>query len=290
MKFCRYDDNRLGVVRDDGVHDVSGALEKLPALHYPFPVEDQLINNLDQLRPEMEKLADGAPALDPAGLKFLSPVANPSKVIGTPTNYMAHREEASIDPDFGGGSTSRYVGKSIEEQGLFLKANSALVGPGEGVAVRFPDRRTDHEAELGVIIGKAGSDIPESEAFNHVAGYALALDMVVRGTEDRSFRKSIDTYAVLGPWVVTADEIDDPDNLDFALTVSGEPRQKSNTSLMIMNIARQISWGSTFYTLLPGDIIMTGTCEGVGRVGPGDVIEMEMQDIGRMEVPVRAHQ
>ena len=182
------------------------------------------------------------------------------------------------------------MGKSIEDQGLFLKAVSALVGPGEGVAVRFPDRRTDHEAELGVIIGKAGSDIPESEAFNHVAGYALALDMVVRGTEDRSFRKSIDTYAVLGPWVVTADEIDDPDNLDFALTVSGEPRQKSNTSLMIMNIARQISWGSTFYTLLPGDIIMTGTCEGVGRVGPGDVIEMEMQDIGRMEVPVRAHQ
>ncbi len=289
MKFCRFDDNRLGVVRDDGVHDVTGALDGLPGLRYPFPVEDQLIANLDRLRPEMERLADAAPALDAAGLKFLSPVANPSKVIGTPTNYLAHQQEASADPAFGGGG-SRYEGKSIEDQGLFLKAVSALVGPGEGVAVRFPDRRTDHEAELGVIIGKAGSDIPESEALDHVAGYALALDMVVRGSEDRSFRKSIDTYAVLGPWMVTADEIADPDNLDFSLTVSGEPRQASSTSKMIMNVSRQIAWGSTFYTLLPGDIIMTGTCEGVGRVGPGDVIEMEFQDIGRMRVPVRAHE
>ena len=288
MKICRYDDNRLGVVRGDGVHDVTEALDELPALRYPFPVADQLIANLDRLRPAMEKLADASPAQDPAGLKFLSPVANPSKVIGTPTNYLAHSMEAKADSEISQYAASK--NRSIEEQGLFLKAVSALVGPGEGVAVRFPDRRTDHEAELGVIMGKAGSDIPVDKALDHVAGYALALDMVVRGSEDRSFRKSIDSYAVLGPWMATADEIADPDNLDFALSVSGEPRQSSSTSKMIMNVSRQIAWGSTFYTLLPGDIIMTGTCEGVGRVGPGDVIEMEFQDIGRMEVPVRAHE
>ncbi|NDB68314.1 MAG: FAA hydrolase family protein, partial [Methylocystaceae bacterium] len=114
------------------------------------------------------------------------------------------------------------------------------------------------------------------------------LDMVVRGKEDRSFRKSIDTYSVLGPWLVTRDEIDDPEKLDFSLWVNDELRQKSNTSDMIMKIRQQIALASSFYTLLPGDIIMTGTCQGVGRVAPGDVMTFEMQGIGRMQIPVYA--
>ena len=102
--------------------------------------------------------------------------------------------------------------------------------------------------ELGVIIGRQASDIRNEEAFDYVAGYSIALDMVVRGTQDRSFRKSIDTYAVLGPWLVSADEVSDPQNLDFFLSVNGEVKQKSNTSLMIMDLATQISWASTYYT------------------------------------------
>jgi 2-keto-4-pentenoate hydratase/2-oxohepta-3-ene-1,7-dioic acid hydratase in catechol pathway len=142
--------------------------------------------------------------------------------------------------------------------------------------------------ELGVVIGRKGSNIPEASALNYVAGYAIALDMVVRGSEDRSFRKSIDTYAVLGPWLVTADEIPDPGHLDFSLSVNGEVRQKSNTQHMIMSIPRQIAWASTFYTLWPGDIIMTGTCEGVSRVVPGDVMHCEIAGIGAMDVRVSA--
>jgi 2-keto-4-pentenoate hydratase/2-oxohepta-3-ene-1,7-dioic acid hydratase in catechol pathway len=130
--------------------------------------------------------------------------------------------------------------------------------------------------------------VSEDKALHYVAGYAIALDMVVRGTEDRSFRKSIDSYGVLGPWMVTADELGDPSNLDFSLTVNGELRQASNTRLMVMNIPKQISWASHWYELLPGDIIMTGTCEGVGRVMPGDIMALEFERIGRMEVPVRA--
>jgi 2,4-didehydro-3-deoxy-L-rhamnonate hydrolase len=111
---------------------------------------------------------------------------------------------------------------------------------------------------------------------------------VVRGTEDRSFRKSIDSYGVLGPWLVTADELGDPSNLDFSLTVNGELRQASNTRLMVMSIPKQISWASHWYDLLPGDVIMTGTCEGVARVVPGDVMALEFERIGKMDVPVRA--
>jgi 2-keto-4-pentenoate hydratase/2-oxohepta-3-ene-1,7-dioic acid hydratase in catechol pathway len=179
----------------------------------------------------------------------------------------------------------RYSG-SIEEQGLFLKATSALVGPGEGVRLRFPERRTDHEMELGVVIGRRASNIRKEEALGYVAGYSIALDMVIRGTQDRSFRKSIDSYAVLGPWLATADEVSDPQNLDFFLAVNGEVKQKSNTSLMIMDLVTQISWASSYYTLWPGDIIMSGTCSGVSQVKPGDVLHCEIDKVASCDVRI----
>jgi 2-keto-4-pentenoate hydratase/2-oxohepta-3-ene-1,7-dioic acid hydratase in catechol pathway len=111
--------------------------------------------------------------------------------------------------------------------------------------------------------------------------------MVVRGKEDRSFRKSPDTYAVLGPWLVTADELGDPGALDFTLHVNGKLRQAANTREMIIGIARQISWASSVYTLYPGDIIMSGTCQGVAPVKPGDVMTLAFERIGEMTVAVR---
>ncbi len=285
MKYCRYNENRIGVVRGDRVHDVTAIVESLPAHRYPFPVGDALVANLDSLRGEMERLADAAEGVPASSVSFLSPVANPTKVIGVPVNYQAHADEAKADAEV---SVAARRG-SIEEQGLFLKANSALVGPSEGVAVRFPDRRTDHEAELGLIVGRTACDVSYDEALDYVAGYAIALDMVVRGTEDRSMRKSVDTYAVLGPWLTTADEIADPDSIAFELSVNGETRQKSTTGLMIMDCRRQIEWASAFYTLHPGDIIMTGTCEGVSRVLPGDTMHLEFAGLGAMDVPIRAH-
>ena len=286
MKYCRYNDNRIGVVRGDKVHDVTSVVDALPAHRYPFPIGDALVANLDSLRGEMERLADASDGVPVSSVSFLSPVANPTKVIGVPVNYQAHADEAKADAEV--SVAARRGG--IEEQGLFLKANSALVGPSEGVAVRFPDRRTDHEAELGIVIGKAACDVGYDEALDYVAGYAIALDMVVRGTEDRSMRKSVDTYAVLGPWLTTADEIPNPDSMAFELTVNGETRQKSNTELMIMDCRRQIEWASSFYTLHPGDIIMSGTCEGVSRVLPGDTMHLDFAGLGAMDVPIRAHE
>ena len=286
MKICRYDDNRFGVVRDDVVYDVTSVGEaELPPYRYPLPIGDQLVANLDAMRPKLEQAADNAEGKPIADVSFRSPVANPTKIIGVPQNYEEHAQETLVDAEISHGQPRR----KMEDQGLFLKANSALIGPSDGVAVRFSDRRTDHEAELGVVIGRQGSDISYDDALSYVAGYAIAMDMVVRGKEDRSFRKSVDTYAVLGPWLVTADEIDDPGQLDFVLTIDNEIRQQNNTRNLILNLQGQIVWASKFYTLHPGDIIMSGTCAGVGPVKPGDVMHLEFEKIGAMDVPVRAH-
>jgi 2,4-didehydro-3-deoxy-L-rhamnonate hydrolase len=284
MKICWFNDHQLGLVEGDSVLDASAALKALPAARYPAPKGDPLIANLDRMREEIRKVAPGARKIPIKDARFLSPVPSPSKIIGVPVNYLKHVEEAASQKEHFPG---RYTG-TIEEQGLFLKSSSSLVGPSEGVKLRFLDRRSDHEMELGVIIGKRANNIAEADALKVVAGYCIALDMVVRGTEDRSFRKSIDTYAVAGPWLVTADEIPDPGHLSFSLSVNGEVRQASNTEFMIMGIERQISWASQWYALEPGDIIMTGTCEGVSRVMPGDVMHCEIEKIGAMDVKVTA--
>ena len=282
MRICWFDDWRLGVVRGGLVHDVTDVLAGVQP-RYPFPKGDPLIAALDELRTRLEAMADEAATTPVEQAWFLPPVVLPTKIMGTPANYWKHIEEAEKDPEIVAPANVR----KVEEQGLFLKANSSLVGPSEGVRVALPDRRTDHEAELGVVIGREAANVSEDEALDCVAGYAIALDMSVRGPEDRSFRKSPDSYAVLGPWLVTADEIDDPDALDFSLSVDGTVRQKSNTRHMILSTRKQIAWASSMYTLYPGDILMTGTCEGVGPVEPGQTMHCEIEKIGAMDVPVR---
>ncbi len=284
MKLARYDDNRLGLVRGDQLYDVTGVTETLPARRWPLPLGDDLIANLDRLRAPIEAAADGAAPIPISAVKLLSPVANPGKIIGAPVNYKKHQAEAQADREINHDAEI----KTIDKYGLFLKANSALVGPGEGVSLRFTDRRNDHEVELAAIIGRPGSNIPRDRALDHIAAYAIGLDMTVRGPEDRSLRKSIDSYAVLGPWLVTADEIDDPDDLDFDLTVNGAVTQSSNTSALIFDIRKLVQYASNFYTLQPGDIIMTGTPEGVGPVDPGDTMVATVAGVGSMTIAVRA--
>ena len=286
MRLCRYADNQLGLVRDDMLSDATAALKNLPPLTWPTPLGDHLIANLDALRPAIERAADDPDPMPVSSVVLKSPVANPSKIIGAPVNYQKHHEEAVADQEINLG---RDV-KTIDTYGLFMKANSSLVGPGEGVALRFTDRRNDHEVELAVIIGEGGSDITEADAMGHICAYSIGLDMTVRGTEDRSLRKGIDTYSVLGPWLVTADEIADPGHLDFEIRVNDELRQKSNTEFLIFDIPRLIAYASSFMTLYPGDVIMTGTPEGVGPVVAGDVMHAWIDGVGEMSVPVRAHE
>jgi 2-keto-4-pentenoate hydratase/2-oxohepta-3-ene-1,7-dioic acid hydratase in catechol pathway len=177
----------------------------------------------------------------------------------------------------------------IDKAGLFLKATSSLVGPSQGIEQRFLDRRTDHEVELVFVIGKTASRVSREKALSHVAGYCLGLDVTVRGSEDRSFRKSMDSYTVLGPWLTTADEIRDPQNVQITLRQNGEVRQDTSTSDMLWDVARLIEFATTFYTLHPGDVFFTGTPQGVSPIRPGDRLVASSPELGSMEVLVRAH-
>jgi 2,4-didehydro-3-deoxy-L-rhamnonate hydrolase len=291
MKLCRYDDDRLGVVRGDMVHDVTEAQTEIRK-SAPYAMKgDAVVAALPAWRERLDRMADKATGKPIAQVKLLPPVARPTKLTCAPTNYSAHiaeMEKASAQP---GSQIVRSQSSKILEAGMFLKANSALVGPSEGIPIRFPDRRNDHEVELVMVIGKTGSDIPQARALDYVAGYCLGLDMTVRGREDRSFRKSVDGYAVLGPWMVTADEIPNPDDIPISLQVNGETRQSSNTSQLIYNCRRLIEFASEFYTLYPGDLVYTGTPDGVSPVKPGDVIVCRSSPVlGELRINVRAHE
>jgi len=281
MKLCRFNDDQLGVVVGDYVHDVTPALNVIPAMRWPVPHGDALIAHLDKVRAKAESLIGDAPKIALEAVRLLSPVANPSKIIGAPVNYSAHKDE--IDESISHG----HVIKPISEWGLFLKSSTSLVGPSEGVARRFIDQRNDHEVELAVVIGRQGNEIAYADALSYVAGYAIGLDMTLRGPQFQSFRKSIDTYSVMGPWLMTADELPDPSDLALQISVNGTLRQTSRTSRLIYDVPRLIEYASSFYTLYPGDIIMTGTPDGVGPVVAGDVMEATVEGVGSMCVAVR---
>jgi 2-keto-4-pentenoate hydratase/2-oxohepta-3-ene-1,7-dioic acid hydratase in catechol pathway len=282
MKLCRYDENRLGVVRGDNVHDVTDVLEGLPPLRWPVAHGDHFVRHFEEFRPALSEAANRSEGMPISAVSLLSPVANPSKIIAAPVNYAKHVAEARADAGINFGSDI----KTIDHYGLFLKSNTSVVGPAEGVVLPEVDRRIDHEVEIVVIIGKECERVSEKQALDVVFGYCLGLDMSVRGTEDRSWRKSYDTFTVLGPHIVTADEIPDPSNIDMSLAVNGTLRQNASTSALIFDIPRLIAYASAAYRLYPGDVIMTGTPEGVAPVGPGDTLVAKADGLGEMVVRV----
>lgn len=279
MKICRFNHNQIGIVEGETVYDVTSLFAR--DLSWPAAPGDPIIAQLDKV---LTNAVDhhAMPAYKLSEVKLESPVATPSKIMGAPVNYHAHIAEANADPEINAGKTFT----TLEAYGLFLKANSSLIGPQDAFNIAFADRRTDHEIELVVVIGKTAKNVSRENAFDYVAGYTAGLDMTVRGKEVPSYRKSPDGYCVLGPWLVTPDEIGDPDDLALELRVNGEARQEARTSLLILGVARLIEYASALYTLHPGDVIMTGTPAGVGPVEPGDLIEASVENIGGLRIAV----
>jgi 2-keto-4-pentenoate hydratase/2-oxohepta-3-ene-1,7-dioic acid hydratase in catechol pathway len=288
MKLCRFDEDRLGVVVGSMVHDVSAAQDEIRRKARYDMKGDAVIAALPAWRKTIEDMASKVPGRPVSEVKLISPVARPSKTMAAPTNYRKHIEEMRARTDIPREATRQPP--DIGKAGIFLKSNSAIVGPSEGIPLRFLDRTNEHEIELVLIIGKEGSNIPKEKAKEYIAGYTLGLDMTCRGGEDRSFRKSIDGYAVLGPWMVTADEIANPDDLKITLTVNNELKQTADTKDLIYDVGRLIEFASSFYTLYPGDVYYTGTPQGVSPVKPGDVLRGKCDQIGDFEIKVRAHQ
>ena len=292
MHICRFNQNRLGLVENGRVYDVTAALDVVARPSWPYPQGDVLIQNLPAIQAAIRALRPNATSHALSEVKLNSPLISPTKVMAAPANYALHVSIDAQDPGVNHGLHNKQlegVERPVEKLGIFLKASSSIVGPGDGIALKWPDRRNDHEVELAVIIGKGGRDIPRARAFEHIAAYTVGLDMTVRGTEDRSWRKSADSYTLLGPWITTADEIADPEALTIWLNINGQPRQKSSTGAMTVGIAELIEMCSSVYELHPGDVLMTGTPEGVSEVKPGDTMVAGCTGIGEMTIAIRAY-
>jgi len=274
MRFVRYDDDQLGLLTDDGT-GVIDLTERL-GLGGHEPLVEYIEGDYDA-----SEYADADPDHDVEDVHIGSPVGRPGKVIAAPLNYENHIEEALSDRDI---TTDEWF--SIKDKGYFLKAPSSVVGPDHGIELPFTDRRTDHEVELAFIMEDDVKDVAAEDAWDHIFGYTILLDISLRGDQDRSNRKSYDTFTVIGPCVTTADEIDDPQDLQMQLDLNGERRQYENTGDMVYTCADVVQYASLGATLETGDVITTGTPEGVSELSDGDTIEAEIEDVGSMTVDV----
>ena len=223
----------------------------------------------------------------PEGTRLGSPIARPSKIVCIGLNYIDHAKEtnATLPP----------------EPVIFMKSTTALVGPNDDIVIPRDSKKTDWEVELAVVIGKRASYVEEKEAMEHVAGYLLHNDISERefqiersGTWDKG--KGCDTFAPMGPWLATPDEINDVHSLRLWLRVNGKKMQDSNTANLLFKIPFLISYTSRFMTLLPGDVISTGTPAGVGLgmnpnvyLQPGDVVELGIDHLGQARQTVKAY-
>jgi 2-keto-4-pentenoate hydratase/2-oxohepta-3-ene-1,7-dioic acid hydratase in catechol pathway len=241
---------------------------------------------IEKLKVWLEKNKDHCPKV-PDTVRLGAPMARPSKIICVGLNYAKHAEESGMEPP--------------KEPVLFFKASSAIVGPYDDIRLPKGSTKTDWEVELAIVVGKKASYVSESEALTHVAGYVLHNDVSERAFQiERSGQwvkgKSCDTFAPLGPYIATADEIKDPNNLRLWLKLNGKRVQDSSTSDFIFNIQQVISYISQFMTLLPGDIISTGTPSGVGLgfdpptyLTPGDEVELGVEGLGVSKQKVVAY-
>jgi len=275
MKLCRFEESgaiRLGKIVSDAVVDLSG----LPGVGRSMR---SLIGALPQLRDALETARGPEFGLD--AVRLAAPIIDPQKYLAIGMNYKAHADEAAA------------AGIPIPKSQLwFNKQVSCISGPHDPIELPKVSDKVDYEAELAFVIGTRCRHVTAAQARGVIAGYLVANDVTARDWQFRSptytLGKSFDTHGPIGPWITTDDEIADPHALTMRLTVNGEERQRTSTGDMIYNIADQIAYLSTVMTLLPGDLIITGTPSGVGIasgrfLAPGDVVRVEITGLGAIE-------
>jgi 2,4-diketo-3-deoxy-L-fuconate hydrolase len=234
-------------------------------------------DGIEKLQTWLDKNQDLCPIIEDT-IRWGAPLARPSKIVCVGLNYAKHAAESGMEVP--------------QEPVLFFKATSAIVGPFDNIIIPKGSTKTDWEVELAVVIGKTASYVSEKNAMNHIAGYVLHNDVSERAFQiERSGQwvkgKSCDTFAPLGPFIATKDEITDPNNLNLWLKLNGKIMQNSSTSDFIFNIQHVVSHISQFMTLLPGDVISTGTPFGVGLgltppkyLKSGDIVELGIEHLG----------
>ncbi len=283
MKLAVNTEHRIGVVEGDQFYDVTDAVPGAgPA--WPPMYMNRLIAEWAELGPKVAAARKAAQPVALSSMKLLPPNPCPVHVIAAPANYRKHIGEI--------GARSVSKGRTAEQQGFFMKSTASLVGAGGAIELpRGSTRRFDHESELAVIIGRRARNVPRAEAMDYVFGYSCLMDITMRiepgvAEEERVTRKSFETFTPLGPWIVTADEVADPHALRNQLWVNGVSKQDANTRDMIVNIPTLIELISSVMTLNPGDVIASGTPEGVGPIVPGDSIRIGIESVGEMTLSV----
>jgi 2-keto-4-pentenoate hydratase/2-oxohepta-3-ene-1,7-dioic acid hydratase in catechol pathway len=262
-------------------------LEFLRAFDDALPQARDALAFLDGLRQRWDEpdLADLGVVEPRSAVRLHAPVPRPGKLIGVARNYPAHASEV-------GGAAAP------EEPALFLKASSAVVGPEAEIVLPAASRQVDYEGELAVVIGRAAREVPARDALDYVAGYTAANDVSARDYQDtrgqRFIGKSFDTFAPLGPALVTRDEVPDPQALGLRTRVSGEILQDASTKEMTFPVAALVAFASRIMTLEPGDVILTGTPAGVGKarkpprwLREGDLVEVQIENLGTLRNYVR---
>ncbi len=234
-------------------------------------------DGIEKLQTWLDKNQDLCPIIEDT-IRWGAPLARPSKIVCVGLNYAKHAAESGMEVP--------------QEPVLFFKATSAIVGPFDNIIIPKGSTKTDWEVELAIVIGKTASYVSEKNAMDHIAGYVLHNDVSERAFQiERSGQwvkgKSCDTFAPLGPFIATKDEITDPNNLKLWLKLNGKIMQNSSTSDFIFNIQHVVSYISQFMTLLPGDVISTGTPFGVGLgltppkyLKSGDIVELGIEHLG----------
>lgn len=286
MKIAVFNDYRIGVVDGDTLIDVTAACPHY-GKDWPHVFMLSFIAQFSTIRRSIDTMVSRRAVTVPLSQATLHPpVPLPTKILAAPVNYPLHQQEMTVAGAVYEGMTLH----TVEQYGVFLKPPSSLVGSGGVIELPLVGRRTDHEAEVGVVIGRQGRNIPRQEALQHVFGYTGVMDITVRGNEDRTYRKGFDTFTPMGPYVVTPDEVGAVDDIAFELRVDGQLRQKASTRELIFDIPRLIELASYQMTLYPGDIISTGTPDGVGPLVPGNTVQLTVQGIGNLTLDViQAH-
>lgn len=262
----------VGALLGERVIDLSPRLpENLGGMS---PIRRLLAHSDGVLPVAASDLAD-LPELALDDVEILPIVPDPSKIVAAPVNYLDHQAEMNEDAH-------------IDSLGVFLKAPSSVTAAGATVLLPYVDRRFDQEGELALVIGREARDVDPVSAADYIAGYTCLLDMTMRGGEDRSTRKSFDTFTPVGPFLVTPDEVGELSMLRLRTWVNADLRQDAMIADLIWGVGELIGYVSSVMTLHPGDIVTTGTPAGVGQVGDGDTIVVELDSIGRLEVRVSA--
>ncbi len=271
---------RLGAVKNNTIIDLSVASNNaLPADMLAFLQQGDKAMLLAQEILNRDNLDAFSQPFDER--KLLAPIANPSKIMAVGRNYAAHAHEQKMEPP--------------KSPVIFAKYPSAIIGPNQAITWSGSlTKKVDFEAELAVVIGKTARKVREADALNYVAGYTVCNDVSARDLQfsDKQYTrgKSLDTFCPLGPWLVTADEIDNPQALRLQAILNGQVMQDATTGDMLFGVAQLIAFMSRAFTLFPGDIISTGTPSGVGvfRDPPvfmqdGDEIVIEVEQVGRIK-------